>query len=101
MLGCRPLADGLARETARMDGMAPASWIERVAAACAAVALAVALLPAPPGHAASHAGTDGSTSREIGGGSAPIVAGPSTTTRGTLRGRGEAVWARLTEVRSF
>jgi hypothetical protein len=62
--------------------MASASWIQRFGAACAAVALAVALLSVPPSHAASHATTGGSPAQEIGsGGSALVVVGPSTTTR--------------------
>jgi hypothetical protein len=64
-----------------MVDMAPASWIQRVGAACAAMAMALALLSPPPSRAVPE-GTGGSPSHEIGtGGSALVGAGPSTTTR--------------------
>jgi hypothetical protein len=64
-----------------MAGMAPASWIQRVGAACAAMAIALALLSPPPSRALPE-GAGSSPSHEIGdGGSALVGAGPSTTTR--------------------
>jgi hypothetical protein len=83
-----------------MAAMAPASWVQRVGTACAAMAIALALLSPPPGQAAPEA-TGGSPSHEIGdGGSAPVGTGPATTTRsadGTLLSLGVAVAQTVAE----
>jgi hypothetical protein len=61
--------------------MAPASWIQRVGAACAAMAIAMALLSPPPSRAMPER-TGGSPAHEIDtGGSALVGPGPGATTR--------------------
>jgi hypothetical protein len=65
-----------------MPGMAPASWIRRLATSIATLALAVVLLAPPPGVAAPERPSD-SPAHEIGAGCAGLVGvAPSTPKRG-------------------